>query len=238
MTRFSIFTKPSSGFTLIELLVVIAIIAILAALLFPVFANAREKARQSSCLNNAKQIATALYLYVQDWDDTFPITRVSNGDPLTNPGGEEYTETSTLLQKYIRSDNVWRCPSDNSPATVPSEDDPQQEELRTSYGVNDWFEYGPALSDVKSPSETIYMGERSEADDTGDFENVTWWTWGGYDGQSPAHPYTPQVLEDAQKQLSTDRHSGGANYAYSDGHAKWRKFPQTWAPHNEWDPRQ
>jgi prepilin-type N-terminal cleavage/methylation domain-containing protein len=64
------------GFTLIELLVVIAIIAILAAILFPVFSRAREQARKTACLSNMKQMATATMMYVQDWDETFPITTV------------------------------------------------------------------------------------------------------------------------------------------------------------------
>src|ERR1700693_4560480 len=68
-------TRRVHGFTLIELLVVIAIIAILAAILFPVFARAREKARETSCLNNMKQIGTALSAYLQDWDQTFPWSR-------------------------------------------------------------------------------------------------------------------------------------------------------------------
>ncbi|MES2465576.1 MAG: prepilin-type N-terminal cleavage/methylation domain-containing protein, partial [Armatimonadota bacterium] len=71
-------TRRSSGFTLIELLVVIAIIAILAAILFPVFAQAREKARQTSCLSNVKQICLALNMYAQDADETYPPARYSN----------------------------------------------------------------------------------------------------------------------------------------------------------------
>src|SRR5262249_53331200 len=89
-------SRRPHGFTLIELLVVIAIIAILAAVLFPVFAKAREKARQTSCLNNVKQIATAVHLYVGDWDDTFPATRALSGDPLQDPAladADEVVET-------------------------------------------------------------------------------------------------------------------------------------------------
>ena len=230
------------GFTLIELLVVIAIIAVLAAVLFPAFAAAREKARQSACLNNAKQIGTALHLYVEDWDETFPITRETDGDPFTDSGGEEFVETFELLGKYLRTDNVWRCPSDDSPLYVEEDDEEGEEgeehqELRVSYAINDWYEFGPSLADVKSPAEAIYMGERAEADEGGEFENARWWTWGGYDGQTRPRPLTPKVMEDAAEQISLDRHKGGCNYAYADGHAKWKKFPQTWTPRNEWDPR-
>ncbi|MBW3624503.1 MAG: DUF1559 domain-containing protein [Armatimonadetes bacterium] len=228
---------PRGGFTLIELLVVIAIIAILAAVLFPVFAAAREKARQSACLNNVKQIGTAVHLYVEDWDETYPLTREADGDPLENPGGEEYVETFELLGKYLRTDNVWRCPSDDSPMYVEEEDEEGEEELRVSYAINDWFEFGPSLSDVKNPAETIYMGERAAEDEGGEFENARWWTWGGYTGQTQNRPLTPKLLEDAAKEISLDRHRGGCNYAYADGHARWRKFAQTWTPDNQWDPR-
>src|SRR6266699_2776893 len=71
--------RKRTGFTLIELLVVIAIIAILAAILFPVFAQAREKARQATCLSNFKQIGLGVMMYVQDWDETYPISRMRPG---------------------------------------------------------------------------------------------------------------------------------------------------------------
>jgi len=123
--------KRSSGFTLIELLVVIAIIAILAAILFPVFAKVREKARQTTCTSNEKQIGLAILQYVQDYDETYPLVR------FPNPAGAatQYTEWPVVVQPYIKSGNtrdnltnlyshppatgmvhgVWTCPSQPDP---------------------------------------------------------------------------------------------------------------------------
>jgi prepilin-type N-terminal cleavage/methylation domain-containing protein len=95
--------RSLSGFTLIELLVVIAIIAILAAILFPVFAQAREKARQSSCASNLKQLGTAVLMYTQDYDETYPT------------GIQQDWWDSTwyrVTASYIKNDGVFRCPSD------------------------------------------------------------------------------------------------------------------------------
>jgi len=117
------FTRSESpAFTLIELLVVIAIIAILAAILFPVFAQAREKARQASCLSNTKQIGTAVMMYAQDYDETLVPYRVqttSSGVNLNPYAAEPFVEPSAkkpiffnqLLNPYIKNDGVWKCPS-------------------------------------------------------------------------------------------------------------------------------
>ena len=103
--------RKSSAFTLIELLVVIAIIAILAALLFPVFAQAREKARQRSCLSNLKQTGLATLLYVQDYDETFPINLyldMSNNTPCL-------FSFFQVIQPYQKNAPVMLCPSDTAP---------------------------------------------------------------------------------------------------------------------------
>jgi len=102
------------GFTLIELLVVIAIIAILAAILFPVFARAREKARQTSCLSNTKQIGLALMMYVQDYDDTMPQYMIPTGrslQPDLPDIGYDYTVWHDRIQPYINNWQVYVCPS-------------------------------------------------------------------------------------------------------------------------------
>ena len=91
------------GFTLIELLVVIAIIAILAAILFPVFAKAREKARQSSCLSNTKQLGIGVLSYAQDYDELLPRTAI------TVPGGNHGWQT--LIHPYVKNDQIFTCPS-------------------------------------------------------------------------------------------------------------------------------
>ncbi len=102
------------AFTLIELLVVIAIIAILAAILFPVFAQARDKARSSSCLSNEKQIGLGLMMYTQDYDETYPSAYIYKNNTATTNGGSAggYIHYSAMINPYIKNDKVWVCPSD------------------------------------------------------------------------------------------------------------------------------
>ncbi|MBW3622733.1 MAG: prepilin-type N-terminal cleavage/methylation domain-containing protein [Armatimonadetes bacterium] len=136
----------SSGFTLIELLVVIAVIAILAAILFPVFAKARERARQTACAGNLKQIGAAVLMYAEEWDGTLPAI---SHDITESP----YAWTRTLT-RYIRSPQVMWCPSDPSfgDATV----------REGSYVINGDLSAGTLLSDVLTPTEQIYAGEAGE----------------------------------------------------------------------------
>ena len=115
-------TKSRRAFTLIELLVVIAIIAILAAILFPVFAQAREKARETACMSNMRQIGMAVRMYVQDNEEAFPVFQAYNTIPPPNMPGHKGVEDE--LKPYTKSRDLFRCPDDTgSPyqkAAVPA----------------------------------------------------------------------------------------------------------------------
>lgn len=101
----------NKAFTLIELLVVIAIIAILAAILFPVFANAKEAAKRTACLNNGKQIGTALYLYLNDHDDTMPLFAAYSSSPPA--GNSNHKGVEVQLYPYTKSNEIFKSPMDN-----------------------------------------------------------------------------------------------------------------------------
>ena len=179
-----------SGFTLIELLVVIAIIAILAAILFPVFAKAREKARQTACLSNLKELALATLMYVQDYDECLPTGNFQNQYPGDlNDGGQFPGGTHwPCLQPYIKNTQIMRCPSGD--ATMFAW-------FGTNYGVV--RETGIDCS--QGPGRSLAWFQ-APATDTLYFDNGYWagcWT-------------INQV---------SNRHNGGANLAFMDGHAKW-----------------
>jgi prepilin-type N-terminal cleavage/methylation domain-containing protein len=179
------------GFTLIELLVVIAIIAILAAILFPVFAQARDKARQTMCLSNQRNIGMAIIQYNQDYDETFPPSRYATGCP-GNDGGVRHTPWSILIMPYVKNAGVFACPSDpgnpNLNVTtrpwcpnelVVIEGGVRRHKLKRSMipvamPFNDCraapggimsTNWGVTMADVPKPAGTIMMAER--------FENTT-----------------------------------------------------------------
>ena len=142
------------GFTLIELLVVIAIIAILAAILFPVFAKAREKARQASCQSNEKQIGLGLIQYIQDNDETFPGGAIP-GAVAYPPGGGGGTGAGAgwagEISPYVKSPQLFKCPDDNTPGGTNAG--------YTSYPVSYCPQWVPARADPGTPGRPRHHGD-------------------------------------------------------------------------------
>jgi len=185
------------GFTLIELLVVIAIIAILAAILFPVFARAREKARQSSCLSNVKQLNLALNMYAQDYDDTLPCVQMRSPTTL-------YGYWFDVCEPYIKNQQVLVCPSS-----------PRQD---VGYGWNYphagyRLDNGNQLnrSEILYPAEMMLFGDSNN----GSYRRYLYCACVGH------WPFPPGI-RDATNVIAT-RHNEGANFGFADGHAKWRQ---------------
>ncbi len=155
--------KHAHGFTLIELLVVIAIIAILAAILFPVFARAQEKAKAAGCISNLKQLSLAIIMYTSDYDEAYPHCGPSPGYPTGEPRGQ--LDIVEVLQPYVKNYDMWICPSGKSDAgrcgpTVPPR----------SYRYHDTAAYnwgqpfmgtiaGKSTSQVERPAETMTFVE-------------------------------------------------------------------------------
>jgi len=206
------------GFTLIELLVVIAIISVLAAILFPVFAQARDKARGISCLSNLKQLGTASLMYSQDYDD---MVLPHCFRDFSNPSGSVYAYWFEMAMPYVKNAQVFICPSHRGAVGGHS--------FVGSYGyICDGFSLDPAdpnysglpyggiysMAELHYPAEMIMLGESQKA---------TCRVCPEY------HTHTFPPVWAVQK-----RHQGGSNYLFYDGHAKWCRYEQTLTPRNMW----
>jgi len=199
------------GFTLIELLVVIAIIAILAAILFPVFARAREKARQASCASNVKQLVLGSLMYAQDYDEILPGWNA--GSSCSNPGNGGWWKHK--VYPYVKNHQLYTCPSKwiNQRTTCiprwgPIDSYANSLALGGSYAPNcrgignGW---GTEQAKIRRPADLFYIGE-------GD------------------HPWRPWKRSPAGCGAGIRLiHNEGANVGYADGHVKWMKSSKMYA---------
>jgi len=218
-----------AGFTLIELLVVIAIIAILAAILFPVFAKAREKARQTSCLSNFKQQSLGFMMYAQDWDEYLPMCKTQGPAPDGTGGTWWYP---LQVMPYVKNEQIWACPSMSEPSLNKAGADnyyyfPMHQCVNFyAIGADARLGYDGAhkLGEFDCPAQTIMAFDNNRNKAPGTFGWGGYWTcfytWMGGD---------PTVWMAV--------HNGGVNSSWVDGHAKWIRNvdsagnidPMTWA---------
>ncbi|MGC4044807.1 MAG: DUF1559 domain-containing protein [Armatimonas sp.] len=236
-----------AAFTLIELLVVIAIIAILAAILFPVFAQAREKARQTSCLSNQKQLGLALLAYVQDWDETYPVANYpappSIEAGLTNSrfhwynmvepyvkGGYTRTAASAVGNTAGKKLSIYFCPTYDKPVRSfglnPSWSyvinsnlaPPRAQNPSTPDIPPDWMNQSPSsLAGVNSPANVVLLAEGAGG---------RVYTPGNDTGDYPYYPAWGVGKDTSLTYVyARNRHGEGSNHLLADGHAKWFRAP-------------
>ena len=230
-----------SAFTLIELLVVIAIIAILAAILFPAFARARESARRSSCLNNFKQIGLGIMQYSQDYDETLP--RFSFGNGYNGFGGygaagDDGARWADMIYPYIKSTQVFNCPSGTKTAApynrgTIAAGGPFLDITTYSYGYvtpnNETTSVGVAgrnLAQIEDSAGTLMLVEDGRQD-----------AGLGAETQGRLIPSLGEPISTLGGRLNGYRHTNCApddfnsyafNALYADGHAKWTRLPDVW----------
>jgi len=206
---------PHQGFTLIELLVVIAIIALLTAILFPVFSQAREKARSISCLSNMRQIGMGLQQYMQDNDDRLFFRSTTNVDMtrLHKATSGNDLKWWNQLMPYIKNNTVFSCPSDNGPLASP--DVSGNNTIPRSYVASSAVEY-LKRAQVTNASEAIVITEKWDVNESGATVSESWMEPFNKDmAPDPVNPQERPMLTLA------NRHQGGMNCAFFDGHAKW-----------------
>ena len=220
--------NSNRGFTLIDLLVVVAIISLLAAILFPVFARARENARRASCMSNLKQIGLGFMMYVQDYDERFPMAYYySNPADWCNGGGQTQTDSTKpghlfvvsngcksghwitfqdVIYPYTKSVQVFVCPS----ATYGQNDG----SLQLSYG------YNRKISKIGSPTPVALADVREASKLVMILDYNTQWNLypNGNDYSDWAKQQNPSASV-----IRIWPHLGGGNIGYADGHVKWSK---------------
>ena len=207
--------SKQKGFTLIELLVVIAIIAILAAILFPVFQKVRENARRASCTSDLKQLSIAVVQYQQDFDEIMPGSAVNAAlggwiyftgfTAFPSPTPTAFDPTQGSIYPYVKSKGVYLCPDDSS-------------NQGNSYSINGPI-CGQALSQFTQPSATVLFNEEADG-----FAN---------NGGSDDGYFSPGTFGN----VPTLRHTNGSVFAFCDGHAKWFRDGKLTYPNPTGDPR-
>ena len=211
------FTHRNKGFTLIELLVVIAIIAILAAILFPVFARARENARRASCQSNLKQIGLGILQYQQDYDERFP--------GRFNPGTNQ--NWRGLIQPYIKSTQLFACPSNtgNTDKTWPDFVIPRS---YVCNGVN--ADTGATNQGGTSPMPDLGGVSSAAVNDVARTilvtESAPSWQWPEANMSGAVNDFRDQMFAG---------HLGQVNFLFADGHVKSLKPLATGSPTNMWN---
>jgi prepilin-type N-terminal cleavage/methylation domain-containing protein/prepilin-type processing-associated H-X9-DG protein len=223
------------GFTLIELLVVIAIIAILAAILFPVFAQARDKARQTACLSNMKQLATAMAMYAQDYDETTILLWW-----FPQPDGTAI-HWPQRIYPYVKNNGVFLCPS--APRVNPTDmTRTENGAAGPAYAGNWHVGWGVSLAAYERVADAIIIGETGVNDWFGNgsliraASTMNPWhhrdigggfpDWASVRCQQRYDAFHPYAASRGQSGFAIHwRHANGANFVFADGHAKWIRQP-------------